>query len=218
MAHKAGSAVLVDGAQAAAHIPVDVQTLGCDFYAFSGHKVFGPSGIGALYAKADIQKKMVPYQGGGGMIEDVTFEKTEFKTPPYLFEAGTGSIANAAGLAAALDYMSSRGPDRICSYEHKLLEYAEKEFRKIPCVSIIGCAKQRSGILSFIVKDRSPEEIARALDREGIAVRAGHHCAQPILRRLGSESTIRLSFALYNTFEEVDRFIYILKRLVKGSV
>jgi cysteine desulfurase/selenocysteine lyase len=217
MAHEAGAAVLIDGAQAAAHMPVDVQALDCDFYAFSGHKAFGPTGTGILYAKADIQKRMVPFQGGGGMIEDVTFEKTIFKDPPYMFEAGTGSIADAAGLGAALDYVAAADPKRICVYEHKLLEYAVREIQKVPCVTVIGAAKCRSAIVSFTVKDRSPEEIGRALDREGIAVRAGHHCAQPILRRLGLESTARISFALYNTFEEIDELVHTLKKCVKGN-
>ncbi|OQB24204.1 MAG: Cysteine desulfurase [Firmicutes bacterium ADurb.Bin182] len=215
-AHKYGAAVLIDGAQAAAHMKVDVRDLDCEFYAFSGHKVFGPTGIGVLYAKTDIMKKMRPYQGGGGMITDVAIEKTAYRSPPYLFEAGTAGIAGAAGLGAALEYVSGLGREAIFVYEHRLLGYACSKLLSIPGLKIVGGTGSRAGVLSFVVKDHCPEEIGRALDKEGIAIRAGHHCAQPVLRRFGLESTVRLSLAVYNTFEEIDRFIFALERIIRS--
>lgn len=213
LAHSFGARVLVDGAQAAAHLKVDVRGLDCDFYVFSGHKIFGPTGIGVLYGKYDILDSMPPYQGGGNMIADVSIEETKYKAPPHRFEAGTGNIAGVIGLGEAIDYISKIGLDTVAEYEHKLLEYTRERMLEIPGVSIIGNAAHRTSILSFVMDGFSPEEIGKALNQEGIAVRAGHHCSQPILREYGLESTARVSFAMYNTFEEVDYFISVLKKL-----
>ncbi len=213
MAHRHGAKVLVDGAQAAAHLKVDVKALDCDFYVFSGHKVFGPTGIGVLFGKADLLEAMGPYQGGGNMISDVTIEKSSYKSPPHRFEAGTGSIADAIGLGAALDYISKVGLDAIFQYEHELLEYARSSLQQIPGLMLLGHAPQKTGILSFLMEGHTPEEVGKALNKEGIAVRTGHHCSQPILRRYGLESTIRASFALYNTREEIDFFVSTLQNI-----
>ncbi len=213
MAHRNGAKVLVDGAQAAAHLKVDVKALDCDFYVFSGHKVFGPTGIGVLFGKADLLEAMEPYQGGGNMISDVTIEKSSYKSPPHRFEAGTGSIADAIGLGAALDYISKVGLDAISQYEHELLEYARSSMEQIPGLMLLGHAPQKTGILSFLMEGHTPEEVGKALNNEGIAVRTGHHCSQPILRRYGLESTIRASFALYNTREEIDFFVSTLQNI-----
>ena len=204
MAHRVGAKVLIDGAQAVAHERVDVQNLDCDFYAFSGHKVFGPTGIGVLYTKGEVLNNMQPYQGGGSMIADVTFEKTSYKKPPHRFEAGTGNIADAIGLGAALAYVDRIGQERISAYEHALYLYAEEALRTINGLTFLGYGANRTSILPFVCKNVSPEQIGAALNREGIAVRTGHHCAQPILRRFGYESTVRVSLALYNTYEEID--------------
>ena len=217
MAHSYGAIVLVDGAQAAAHLKINVKALDCDFYVFSGHKVFGPNGIGVLYGKYDLLDSMPPYQGGGNMIADVSIEETKYKTPPHRFEAGTGNIADAIGLGESIGYVNKIGLGAITEYEHKLLEYARENILKIPGVSIIGNAIQRTGILSFVMEGFMPEEIGKALNEEGIAVRTGHHCSQPILREYGLESTVRASFAMYNTMEEVDYFISVLKRLRSGK-
>lgn len=213
MAHRFGAKVLVDGAQALAHLKVDVQTLDCDFYAFSGHKIFGPTGIGALYGKPELLESMQPYQGGGSMISDVTFENTSYKSIPHKFEAGTGSIADAIGLGSAIDYVSKIGLDSIYEHEHQLLEYAREAMKQIPGLTLIGNAAQRTSILSFIIKGLNPEMVGKALNEEGIAVRAGHHCSQPILRRFGLESTVRASLAFYNTHEEIDFFIDVLRKI-----
>lgn len=203
-AHRHGAKVLIDGAQAVAHKKVDVKALDCDFYVFSGHKVYAPMGIGVLYGKYELLNSMEPYQSGGNMISNVTFENTEYKAPPHRFEAGTGSIADAIGLGAAIQYISGIGLDYICQYEHYLLEYAREALLALPGITIYGNANERASILSFKVNGFSSEEIGRLLDREGIAVRAGHHCSQPILRRLGISDTIRASFALYNTVQDID--------------
>lgn len=213
MAHQYGAKVLVDGAQAAAHIKVDVQALDCDFYALSGHKIFGPTGIGVLYGKRELLEAMPPYQGGGSMISDVTFEHTEYKSPPHKFEAGTGNIADAIALGTAIDYVSAIGLDAVFEYEHKLLEYATQRFQSINGFSLIGNAAQKTSIISFTLSGYTPEEVGKGLDREGIAVRAGHHCAQPILRRFGQESTVRISLAFYNTREEIDAATCVVRRL-----
>jgi cysteine desulfurase/selenocysteine lyase len=215
MAHAAGAKVFIDGAQAVSHMPVDVTELGCDFYAFSGHKVCGPTGIGALYAKWEILEDLPPYQGGGNMISNVSFEKTEYRDPPDRFEAGTANIAGAAGLGAALDYVSGIGMERISAYEHELTEYAMNALRTVPGLTLIGTAERKASILSFILKGYPDAEVGKALDREGIAVRAGHHCAQPILRRFSLESTVRPSIAFYNTRDEIDKMVQILRRLSK---
>jgi cysteine desulfurase/selenocysteine lyase len=212
-AHAAGAKVLVDGAQAVSHMRVNVQALDADFYVFSGHKVFGPTGIGAVYAKKALLEAMPPYQGGGNMIVDVTFERTVFQPPPARFEAGTGNIADAVGLGAALDYLERVGLENVARYEHDLLAYATQGLHTIPGLRLIGTARDKASVLSFVLDGYAPEEVGQALNREGIAVRAGHHCAQPILRRFGLEATVRPSLAFYNTCEEVDALVNALLRL-----
>jgi cysteine desulfurase/selenocysteine lyase len=215
-AHRHGAVVLVDGAQAVSHMPVDVQALDCDFYAFSGHKIFAPTGIGALFGKAAVLEAMPPWQGGGNMIEDVTFEKTTYQPPPGRFEAGTGSIADAVGLGAAIDYVSAIGLDNIARYEHELRVYAEERLARVPGLRMIGTAPEKAGVLSFVLDGVRTEDVGAALDQEGIAVRSGHHCAQPILRRFGLESTVRASLAPYNTREDIDALEAALLRLQTG--
>jgi cysteine desulfurase/selenocysteine lyase len=205
--------VLVDGAQAVSHMRVDVQGLDADFYVFSGHKVFGPTGIGVVYAKKALLETMPPYQGGGNMIVDVTFERTVFQPPPARFEAGTGNIADAVGLGAALDYLERVGLENVARYEHDLLAYATQGLHTIPGLRLIGTARDKASVLSFVLDGYAPEEVGQALNREGIAVRAGHHRAQPILRRFGLEATVRPSLAFYNTCEEVDALVNALLRL-----
>jgi cysteine desulfurase/selenocysteine lyase len=205
--------VLVDGAQAVSHMPVNVQTLDCDFYVFSGHKVFAPTGIGVLYGKPEVLAAMPPWQGGGNMIADVTFEKTVYQAPPLRFEAGTGNIADAVGLGAAIDYLDRIGMANIASYEHGLLDYATQGLNRVPGLTIIGTAKEKAGVISFVLDGCRSEDVGAALDREGIAVRAGHHCAQPILRRFGLETTVRPSFALYNTNEDIDALVAALHKI-----
>jgi len=218
IAHRHGAKVLVDGAQAVSHMTVDVQLLDCDFYVFSGHKIFGPTGIGAVYGKSDILERTQPWQGGGSMITDVTFEKTVYNIPPARFEAGTGNIADAVGLGAALDYVQRIGLPNIARYEHDLLIYATDALRSVPGLRLIGTAKEKASVLSFVLDGYRTEDIGTALNREGIAVRAGHHCAQPILRRFGLESTVRASLALYNTCEEVDALVAGLWNLKQGRL
>ena len=212
-AHRHGAKVLIDGAQSVSHIQVDVQSIDCDFFAFSGHKIFAPTGIGALYGKKELLSAMRPYQGGGNMIADVTFEKTTYQAPPYRFEAGTGNIADAVGLGAAIDYVNSLGLENISRYEHSLLEYGTDALRHISGLKLIGTAKEKASVLSFTMEGFTTEEIGNALSQEGIAVRAGHHCAQPILRRYGLESTVRPSLSFYNTKDEIDLLVSVLKRL-----
>jgi len=213
LAHAAGVRVLVDGAQAVSHLRVDVQALDADFYVFSGHKVFGPTGIGAVYGKADLLEQLPPWQGGGNMIADVTFERTVYQGVPNRFEAGTGNIADAVGLGAAIDYVQRIGLDNIAAYEHALLEYATHHLQAIPGVRLIGTAPDKASVASFVLAGYAQAEVGQALNEEGIAVRSGHHCAQPILRRFGVEATVRPSFAFYNTYEEIDRMIAVLRRL-----
>lgn len=213
IAHRHGACVLVDGAQAVSHMPVNVQALDCDFYVFSGHKVFGPTGIGVLYGKPDVLAAMPPWQGGGNMIADVTFEKTVYQAPPLRFEAGTGNIADAVGLGAAIDYLDRIGMANIAAYEHGLLDYATQGLLGVPGLTIIGTAKEKAGVISFVLDGCRSEDVGTALDREGIAVRAGHHCAQPILRRFGLESTVRPSLALYNTNDDIDALVAALHRI-----
>jgi cysteine desulfurase/selenocysteine lyase len=215
-AHRHGARVLVDGAQAVAHMRVDVQAIGCDFYVFSGHKVFAPTGIGVLYGKSEVLDNMPPWQGGGNMIQDVTFEKTLYQPPPQRFEAGTGSIADAVGLGAAIDYVDRVGIANVSRHEHGLLTYATAALQRIPGLTIIGTAKEKAGVLSFILDGFRTEEIGDYLNRKGIAVRGGHHCAQPILRRFGLESTVRATLALYNTCEDVDALVAALWDLRQG--
>ena len=213
IAHRYGARVLVDGAQAVSHMPVDVQAIDCDFYCFSGHKVFAPTGIGALFGKAEVLDSMPPWQGGGNMINDVTFEKTTYQVAPWRFEAGTGNIGDAVGLGAAIDYVSAVGMPSIERYEHELLGYATDKLRTVPGLRIIGTAREKAGVLSFVLDGVRTEDVGAALDREGIAVRSGHHCAQPILRRFGLESSVRASLALYNTCEDIDALVAALVRL-----
>lgn len=215
LAHRAGAVALVDGAQSVSHMAVDVQAIDADFFVFSGHKIFGPTGIGVVYGKRAILDAMPPWQGGGNMIADVTFERTVFQPAPNRFEAGTGNIADAAGLAAALDYVSRIGLANIARYEHDLLEYASVRLCAIDRVRPVGTARDKASVLSFVLDGYSTEEVGQALNEEGIAVRAGHHCAQPILRRFGLEATVRPSLAFYNTTDEVDRFLDVVRRLAR---
>jgi cysteine desulfurase/selenocysteine lyase len=215
-AHRHGARVLVDGAQAVSHLRVDVQSIGCDFYVFSGHKVFAPTGIGVVYGRSEVLDQMPPWQGGGNMIQDVTFEKTIYQPPPQRFEAGTGNIADAVGLGAAIDYLDRVGIVNVARHEHMLLTYATAALLKIPGLHIIGTAKEKASVISFVMDGLRPEEIGDYFNRKGIAVRSGHHCAQPILRRFGLESTVRATFALYNTCEEVDALVAALWDLRQG--
>jgi cysteine desulfurase / selenocysteine lyase len=216
MAHRYGARVLVDGAQAVSHMRVDVQALNCDFYVFSGHKVFGPTGIGVVYGKLDVLENMPPWQGGGNMIADVTFEKTVYQGAPARFEAGTGNIADAVGLGAALDYVEQIGMENIAAYEHDLLNYGTAKLLTVPGLRLIGTAREKASVLSFVLDDVRTEDVGAALNQEGIAVRSGHHCAQPILRRMGVESTVRPSLAFYNTCEEIDQLVAALLRIQAG--
>ena len=204
LAHQRGIPVLVDGAQAVAHQAVDVQALGCDFYAFSGHKMFGPTGIGVLYGTSELLESMPPYQSGGDMIRSVSFEQTAYQVPPYRFEAGTPDIAGAVGLAAAIDYLAGIGFDQIARFERELLEYATAALSRLPGVRMIGTAADKAGVLSFVVDGVHPHDVATILDREGVAVRAGHHCCQPLMDRLGVPATTRASLALYNNHDDID--------------
>jgi cysteine desulfurase / selenocysteine lyase len=199
--------VLVDGAQAIPHLEVDVQEIDCDFYSFSGHKLYGPTGIGVLYGKARLLEAMSPYQGGGDMIASVTFERTTYNKIPYKFEAGTPDIAGVIGLGAAIDYVTGIGISAIAAYETELLDYASKEISKIPGVRILGQAKEKAGVLSFTLEGVHPHDIGTILDQQGIAIRAGHHCAQPVMDRFQVPATARASFAFYNQKEEVDALV-----------
>jgi cysteine desulfurase/selenocysteine lyase len=206
-AHQAGAVVLVDGAQAAPHIGLDVQDLDCDFYAFSGHKVYGPTGVGILYGKETLLDAMPPYQGGGEMISSVTFEKTTYNTLPYKFEAGTPDIAGGIGLGAAVHFVLTLGLEKIAAYEHDLLAYGTDALLSVPGLRLIGTAREKAGVLSFVLDDIHPHDIGTVLDREGIAVRTGHHCAQPVMQRFGVPATVRASLALYNTRAEIDALV-----------
>jgi len=213
LAHAHGARVLIDGAQAVSHMPVDVQALDADWYAFSGHKVFGPTGIGVLYGKRELLNSMPPWQGGGNMIQDVTFERTLYQPAPVRFEAGTTSIADAVALGTALEYLQRIGRDNLARHEHELLAYATRRLLEIPGLTLIGTAPDKAGVLSFVLDGLTPEAVGEALDRDGIAVRAGHHCAQPIVRRFGHEGTVRASLALYNTCEDIDALIDSLRTI-----
>ena len=218
MAHRVGARVLLDAAQSVSHLQVDVQALDCDWCVFSGHKIFGPTGIGAVYGKAELLESMPPWQGGGNMIEDVTFEKTIYQPAPAKFEAGTGNIADAVGLGAALEYLTKIGIHNVARYEHELLVYAMEALKSIPGLRLIGTAAEKTSVLSFVLAGHSNQDIGVALNKVGIAVRTGHHCAQPILRRFGLESTVRPSLAFYNTYEEIDRLVSTVKRIQGGNV
>ncbi|HUB20696.1 MAG TPA: cysteine desulfurase [Acidobacteriaceae bacterium] len=204
MAHERGAVVVVDGAQAVPHLKVDVQALGADFYAFSGHKMYGPTGIGALYGKQALLEAMPPWQGGGDMISSVTFKKTTYNKVPHKFEAGTPDMAGVAGLKAAIEYMNGIGIEKIAAHEHDLLEYATEVIGALPGVRLIGTAREKASVLSFVLEEAHPHDIGTILDQQGIAVRTGHHCAQPVMERFQIPATVRASFAVYNTKSEVD--------------
>jgi cysteine desulfurase/selenocysteine lyase len=214
-AHKYGVPVMIDGAQAAPHMPVDVQDLDCDFYALSGHKMFAPTGSGVVYGKLELLDKMNPFQGGGDMIKTVTFEKTTYADPPNRFEAGTPAIASQIGLGAAIDYLNSIGRERAAAYEAELLRYATERVSAIEGVRIIGTAKNKASVLSFVIDDIHPHDIGTILDQEGIAVRAGHHCAQPVMQRFNVPATARASFSFYNTKEEIDVLARTIERVIE---
>lgn len=225
MAHEAGAFVMIDGAQAAAHVPVDVVLLDCDFYVFSGHKLYGPTGIGALYGKQSLLQQMIPYQSGGNMIRQVTAEEATYQDPPHRFEAGTGNIADAVALGAAIEYFLSLGVERVFQHEKKLMEHAEQALSQVKGIRLLGrgskqcsgtdrvCGQERVGVLPFVIKGISNEAVGQHLSRYGIAVRTGHHCAQPLLRRFGLEGAVRPSFALYNTIQEIDVLAETLHKL-----
>jgi cysteine desulfurase/selenocysteine lyase len=213
MAHRTGALALIDGAQAAPHLKVDVQALDADFYALSGHKMVGPTGIGILYGKSKLLNAMPPYQGGGDMIKTVTFEKTTYADLPYKFEAGTPNIAGGIGLGAAVDYLSHIGLDRIAAYEHELLVYGTQALEQIPGLRMIGTAREKAAVLSFVIEGIHPHDIGTVLDRMGIAVRTGHHCAQPVMDRFGVPATTRASLAFYNTVQEIDALAAGLRKV-----
>ncbi len=212
IAHKHNVLVLIDGAQAVAHCKVDVQELDCDFYCFSGHKMYAPMGVGVLYGKKNILEEMHPYQGGGEMIKEVTFEKTTYNELPFKFEAGTPSVGDVLGLQRAIEYMRNIGLDNIAQHEHKLMEFTLAELRKIEGVRIIGEASQRAGVISFLIGDIHPYDLGVLLDRQGVAVRTGHHCTQPVMEHFGIPGTVRVSFAMYNTIDEIKIFINAVKK------
>jgi cysteine desulfurase/selenocysteine lyase len=213
--HQNGALILIDGAQAVPHTKVDVQELDCDFYVFSGHKMFGPTGVGILYGKESILNDLPPYQGGGDMIKTVTFEKTTYNCLPHKLEAGTPNISGGIGLAAAVKYMNTIGIDKIEAYEHELLTYATQQIKQIEGVRIIGEADKKASVLSFLVDGTHPSDIGMIIDKLGIAIRTGHHCTEPLMNRFGIPGTARASFAFYNTKEEIDIFITALKRAIK---
>lgn len=213
--HEVGAVVLIDGAQSIQHIPIDVQKLDCDFFAFSGHKIYAPTGIGVLYGKRSLLEAMPPYQGGGDMILSVSFEKTIYNELPHKFEAGTPNIEGAIGLGSAIRYVQNIGLDVIYKYEKQLLDYATEQISQIPDVEIIGKARNKASLISFVVNNVHPHDIGTLLDRDGIAIRTGHHCTEPVMRRFGVPATSRASFAFYNTFEEIDVFVKSLKKIIE---
>ena len=215
MAHAKGVPVMLDGAQAVPHMAVDVQELDCDFYVFSGHKIFGPTGIGVLYGKAEFLEAMPPVQGGGDMIKSVTFEKTIYNDLPYKFEAGTPNIAGAIGLGAAIDYVQSVGYDSFAAYEDELLDYGTRALESIGGLRIIGTSPHKAGILSFVIENIHPHDIGTILDAEGVAVRTGHHCAQPVMQRFQIPATARASLAMYNTKEDIDALVRAIDRVIE---
>lgn len=216
MAHQKGARVLVDGAQSAPHLQIDVQDLDVDFFVFSGHKVFGPTGIGVLYGKRELLDQMPPYQGGGDMIEKVTFAQTTYNLPPLKFEAGTPMIAEVVGLGAALDYLTAIDPDAIRQREKQLLDYATHQLGEIPGLRVIGTAKEKGALISFVIEGVHSLDIGTLLDLKGIAVRTGHHCAQPVMQYFNVPSTVRASFAFYNTLEEIDQLVIALKEAISS--
>ncbi len=212
-AHRWNAPVLIDGAQAAPHVRIDVRELDCDFYAFSGHKVYGPTGVGVLYGKAALLESMSPYQGGGDMISSVSFEKTIYNVIPYKFEAGTPNIAGTVALGAAIDYLGRVGLENVGTYEHELLAYATEKLSVLPGVRLIGTAKEKASVVSFVVEGVHPHDVGTILDQEGIAVRTGHHCAQPLMERFGVPATVRASFAFYNSRQDVDALVAGIKKV-----
>ncbi len=218
IAHRVGAKVLIDGAQSVSHMAVDVKQIDCDFFVLSGHKVFAPTGIGVVFGKYEILKNTQPWHGGGNMISDVTFERTQYHNPPMRFEAGTGNIADAIGLGAAIDYVQRLGMGNIARYEHDLLVYATDHLMKIPGLRLIGTARDKASVISFVIDGITTESIGKSLASEGIAVRSGHHCAQPILRRFGVESSVRPSLAFYNNCEEIDRLVQAVWNIRRGKV
>mgnify|MGYP005834938669 FL=1 len=213
LAHEAGAVVLVDGAQSVAHFQIDVQNIGCDFFVFSGHKIFAPTGVGALYARKEILESMPPYQGGGDMIASVTFEKTTYNEIPYRFEAGTPNIGGAIALGEAINYLLAIDHKTMEKYESDLLRYAEERLSEVPGLKIVGKPQQRAGVLSFVLDAAHPHDIGTILDNEGVAIRTGHHCAQPAMKRFGVPATARASFALYNTTSEADALVQGLQKV-----
>ncbi|HYB13816.1 MAG TPA: cysteine desulfurase [Myxococcota bacterium] len=217
-AHERAVPVLIDGAQAVAHARVDVRELGCDFYCFSGHKLYGPTGIGALYGRSELLEAMAPWQGGGEMIASVTFEKTTYNVPPHKFEAGTPHIEGAIGLSAAIDYLQSVGLEAIAAYEAELLAYATRALQGLPRVRLIGTARKKASVLSFVMEGVHPHDVGTILDQEGIAIRTGHHCAQPVMDRFGVPATARASLAFYNTRDEIDALVAGLGKVAEVFV
>jgi cysteine desulfurase/selenocysteine lyase len=215
IAHSYAIPVLLDGAQSIMHTKIDVQDLGCDFFVFSGHKIYGPTGIGVLYGKKELLEQMSPYQGGGDMIKSVTFEKTTYNDLPYKFEAGTPNIEGAIGLKAAIDYLNEIGLEQISVYENELLQYATDKLSEIPQLKIIGTAKEKASIISFILENIHPHDVGTILDFEGIAVRTGHHCTQPVMQHFNIPATTRASFSFYNTKEEIDQFFNAIQKVIK---
>ena len=215
LAHKAGAKVLIDGAQASAHLEIDVQALDCDFYAISAHKVYGPTGTGALYGKRELLEAMPPYQGGGEMIKNVSFEKTTYNDLPYKFEAGTPNIADVIAFGSALEFVNDLGKPVMAAYENELLRYATQKVGGIPDVRLIGTAANKVSVLSFIIEGIHPFDVGQMLDARGVAVRTGHHCTEPLMDRFGIEGTVRASFAIYNTKDEIDNMVEGLERIVK---
>ncbi len=214
-ARERGIPTMIDGAQAAPHVPIDVRALGCDFYAISGHKVYGPTGIGLLYGRAERLDAMVPYQGGGEMILTVSYERSEYNVAPHRFEAGTPNIVGAIGLGAALEYVESVGLEAIAAHEHDLLVYATERLGSMPAIRLVGTAEGKAAVVSFVVEGVHAHDIGTILDLEGVAIRAGHHCAQPLMDRFGVAATVRASFGLYNTREEIDRLVGALEKAVE---
>jgi len=214
-AHRVGAIVMIDGAQSTVHLDIDVQELNCDFFAFSGHKVYGPTGVGVLYGKKDLLQSMPPFMGGGEMIKEVTFEKTTYADLPYKYEAGTPNIADTVALKSALDFINETGKDTIRKHENNLLQYATPQLEALPGLRIIGTAKEKVSVVSFVIANIHPQDIGVLLDNQGIAVRTGHHCTQPLMARFGIPGTVRASFAMYNTKEEIDRLVNGLQKAIK---
>ena len=214
-AHRVGAIVMIDGAQSTVHLDIDVQELNCDFFAFSGHKVYGPTGVGVLYGKKDLLQSMPPFMGGGEMIKEVTFEKTTYADLPYKYEAGTPNIADTVALKSALDFINETGKDAIRKHENDLLRYATSQLEALPGLTIIGTAEEKVSAVSFVIANIHPQDIGVILDNQGIAVRTGHHCTQPLMARFGIPGTVRASFAMYNTKEEIDRLVNGLQKAIK---